>query len=222
MPLIAATGVGGGGGGTTANINTLAANFIVACVSVDSSTGTVPTPTDSEFNTWTPLTQVGGANPPFFRSRLFYIENPSCDAAHNFTISGTNASIAVAAFSGMLTSGVFDLEASGGGAASNGVESAQGGSVTPSVADSLVISGNGIEAVRTLAIGSGFTIAIEIPHVGGVSYGSALAYKELTAIGADNPVWDWNGQGNTNSVVLNAVFKAVVAAVGKKFLLLRC
>lgn len=211
MALIAADGAGGGSGGTTSALNTTGATLLVACVSVDSSSGTVPTPTDSSSNTWTALTQVGGGNPPFFRSRLFYVQNPTTSATHTFTVAGTNASITAAAFDNTLTSGVFDLEASGGGAATTATETASGGSVTPTNPDSLVISGGGIEANRTLSVGGSFSIAHQEPHVGGVSYGSFIGYRSLTASAAQNPAWTWTGQGNTNAVVLNAVFNEVVA-----------
>jgi len=208
MALVAASGAGGAGGGTTSNLNMTGATLFVAVVSVDSGTGTVPTPTDSSSNTWTSLTQVGGGNPPFFRSRIFYVQNPTVTAAHNFTIAGTNASITVAGFDTTLTSGVFDLEASSGGAATSATETATGGSVTPSVADSLVISGGGFENPRTLAVGGSFSIAFQQNHASGVSYGSFIGYRILTASAAQNPTWDCAGQGNTNFVVLNAVFKA--------------
>lgn len=209
MALIAAGGAGGGSGGTTSALNMTGATLLIACVSVDASSGTVPTPTDSSGNTWSLLTQVGGTNPPFFRSRLYYVQNPTVTSSQTFTIAGTNASITVAGFDGTLTSGVFDLEASGGGAATNSTETASGGSVTPSVADSLVISGGGFEAVRTLSVGGSFSIAHQQNHVGGTSYGSFIGYRILTASAAQNPTWDCTGQGTTNFVVLNAVFKAV-------------
>lgn len=218
MALIGAAGIGGGSGGTTAPVNTTGATLLVACVSVDSSTGTVPTPTDSlGVDTWVPLTQVGGANPPFFRSRLFYVENPTTNAAFTVTVSGTNASVTFAAFNATLTSGVFDLEAASGGAATNATETAQGGAVTPSGADALIISGGGVEATRTLSVGGGFSIAHQEPHVGGVSYGSFIGYRAIIAPAAQDPAWTWTGQGATNAVVLNAVFKATPTDPVTKF-----
>lgn len=207
-----------GAAGTSSAVDMTGATLFVAVSTVDGS-GTPNAPSDSQGNTgWVALGgPVGGTNPPFFKSRLFYKENPSVSATQTFTFGGTNGSGCVIGFSGMVASAMFDLEASGGGAATSGVESATGGSVTPSVADSVVISAGGFENVRTLSVGSGFTIGYQQNHVGGISYGSFIGYKILTASAAQNPAWSCTGQGNTNFVVLNAAFKAAVSFVGNPY-----
>jgi hypothetical protein len=196
MALISSTSASGGAGGTSASIDTTGATLLVAVGVADSGT---PSISDSKGNTWTPLTQVGGGFPTYHRCRLYYVQNPTVGTGHTFTVSGTNASACFAAHGTLVTSGVFDAEA---GAQRLGVSAATGGSV--GAASRLVITGLGNESgsVTPSISTSGFSLDINEPHVGGVSYGTALGHKYVSA--AEDPSWSLGGTFDVN--VVNASF----------------
>jgi hypothetical protein len=207
--LIASAQASGATGGTTPSIDITGASLVVIAASIDASTVT-PSISDSVPNTIQSLTPVGGASPPYHRSRLYYVENPTTDPAYQVTMTGNNIGFAVAAFSGMKLAGVFVDE---NGTPYTAVESAQAGAVVPTGPNSLIISALGFDPGRTPTIGSGFTIAELVAYSSGVSYGLALAYK-LQNTSAD-PVWDWTGQGNTQGAVAVAAVFAGLAGASK-------
>lgn len=200
MALIVADSASGGAGGSTGSVDTTGATILIAVGVADSGT---PTITDSKGNTWNSLTQVGGSFPTYHRCRLYYVENPTVGTGHTFTVAGTNASACFAAFDATATTSVFDAE---NGAQNLGVSSATGGTVTPAGSNYLYISGLGNEdASVSPSLGSSFTLAVNESHVGGVSYGSALAYKYTSA--GENPAWSLGGTFDVN--VVNATFVGV-------------
>ena len=197
MALIAHTSAGGGAGGTSGAVDTTGATFLVAVGVADSGT---PSITDSKGNTWTPLTQVGGSFPTYHQCRLYYVTNPTVGSGHTFTVAGTNASACFAAHDTIDTTSPFDAEA---GAQNLGVSAATGGSV--GAASRLVITGLGTEdgTISTPTIStSGFTVDELHPHVGGVSYGTFLGHKYVSA--SENPSWSLGGTFDVN--VVNASF----------------
>lgn len=199
MALISSTSVGGGAGGTTGSIDTTGATFLVAIGVADSG---VPSISDSKGNTWSHLTTRGGSFPTYHRLRISYVNNPTVGTGHTFTCAGTNASACFAAFDSTAIASVFEAE---NGAQNLGVSSATGGSPgTPANANSLIISGLGVESASVSAsVGSSFTLAVSQPHVGGVSYGCFLAYK--ISSGSEDPAWSLGGTFDVN--VANAIFK---------------
>lgn len=210
MALLVSASAGGGAGGTTSGIDATGGSLVITYGVSDSG---VPAISDSAGNTASHLTTIGGSFPTFHRGRISYFENPaSLGAGYTTTSAGTNASHVAAVFDGTLTASVFDVEA---GAQVLGATTAQGGSVTPSSGLSLVISAIGFESGSvSLSIDSSFTIIITQNHVGGVSYGSAIAYKFSSSI--ENPTWTLGGTFDVT--VRNAVFKlaAAPAAGGPK------
>lgn len=174
---------------TTAEINTTAANLIVIAVSAASSAGDSIYPSDSQSNTWTGLTWrdsgVGGGN----SVRIFYCYAPTTNSSHTFSFphSSSYATILVMAFSGMASS-PFDVE--GGNAFTSAVTSFPSGSVTPSQANTIVITALAVGDLSTApSIDSGFTVQCVGPGVGGSSWAGAAGYKVLTAASAQNPTW---------------------------------
>lgn len=196
MAFIVATSAGGGAGGTSPNVNTTGATLLVAIGVADSGT---PSITDSLGNTWTALTVIGGSFPTFHRARIYYVENPVVGASHNFTCSGTNASACFAAHDAATVPTSFDAQA---GAQNLGVTAATGGSI--GAANRLLITGLGAESASVSASIStaGFSLDESHPHVGGVSYGSYIGHKYVSA--AEDPSWSLGGTFDVN--VCNATF----------------
>lgn len=206
MALIGNGKAGGAAGGTTVAINMTGATLFVANVGQYDG-GTITAPTDSQGNTWIGLTGQDATTEPY--SRLYYVSNPSVNAAQTFSISNSNifGTICVAGFSGF---DVFDVE---NGAINSASPTIQPGSVTPSQSNELIITGVSSNPTNdTYTINSGFTITDSQLHTPGATEGSALAYLVQGAAAAINPTWTSSTlQANFNAATI-AAFKAVAAA----------
>lgn len=158
---------------------------------------------DSKGNSWSSLTEYGGASA---RVRLFYVRGGTVGSGHTFTITSTVGfpCVAVLAFSGSVAS-PFDQE-SGAGAA-------QPGSVTPSEDNELLVSGLCFSPSGTISINSSFSISNQIDYAGGTNMGLAMAYKIQTSAGAENPTWSTTTSFTTRTSNI-ATFKAAAAAAG--------
>lgn len=166
---------------TTPSADTTGANFIIVSVSSFAGAGE-PTLSDSNGNTWTGLTAQTGA---VLRQRLFYCVAPSVGAGHTFTVSGASSfpALAVEAFSGVNAT-PFGTQ--------NGATDAGGtintGSVTPSVANSLLVTGLAFNSpTATTTIDSSFIKTDSTTPTPSDGVGAAMAYK-ITS-GAENPQW---------------------------------
>lgn len=179
---------------TTPGFNTTGADLIVLIVG---SGGGVPsgTPSDSKGNTWTALTGYGGGG----GIKAYYCKSPSVGAAHTFSHNdGAFSSIAVIAVSGAdVSTGPYDKQV---GAASN-----TPGSVTPTYANSIIITGiHNDQTGDMTAISGGFTLSQHAPRSGNRD-GVAIGYLIQTSIAAANPAWTVAGAaGGTSST--NIVF----------------
>lgn len=174
---------------TTPAIDTTGSTLIVIQIAQhDAHHGTL---SDSKGNTWTALTDVTGAFT--IDAKLYYCTNPTVGSGHTFTItgaSGTLPAIAVAAFSGTKTASTpYESDTVNGSGAGT---SRQPGSLTPSVAKSLVVCGLPVGTAATgIGVDSGMTL---LDTVLGNSnhYGIALAYLVQAGAGtAINPTWSW-------------------------------
>ncbi len=182
------TGSSGVNNSVSVAIDTTGANLIVVSGAWFAGVTTDMVISDSKSNlTWVALT--AHANSGNIRNQLFYCFSPTVGSGHTFDLSGpsTFSSIQVIAFNNIAAS-PFDVE---NGADAN-ASSLQTGSVTPSQANSLVISGeanenNGSGGAAT--INSGFTREVALPYGAGFE-GGCIAYKILSAIAAENPTWD--------------------------------
>lgn len=170
----------GGNGFTTSSTDTSGANLLTVVLSdLDGST----TLSDSKSNSWTKLNNPGG--PPF--TAIWYAKNPSVGTGHTFTATATSKfpALCMAAFSGCDTSSPFDQQTAGAGPSSP----IQPGSVTPSVANEVIITGHAHDGAGTqLSVDSGFTITDHEPNHSN-NYGAALAYLIETTATAQNPTW---------------------------------
>lgn len=171
---------------TTAAADTTAADFIVIAVH---DIGACPTPTDSQSNAWTALTEVNEAGNNY-RVKMFYKSNPTTNASHTFTVtqSGGFNVINVMWFSGWSS---FGAESAGGTATSSPV---QPGSLTPADNNELFITGVSHNVGSNATIDSSFIGVIGSGQVGGNNVGGNMSYKIKSAdSGAENPSWTAGG-----------------------------
>ena len=177
---------------TTAAIDTTGCDFISVFVSYYSlSLPTGPSVTDSKSNTYTIGTIYSVTNGAAVVE--FRCEAPTVGSGHTFTASGTDlyGCIGAIAFTGMAST-AFDQTA---GAASSGGTTRQPGSITPSQANTILVSALGYNenASGSVSINSGFTEIITLPSRSGEVLGLHVAYKVMTAATATNPTWTSTG-----------------------------
>jgi hypothetical protein len=190
---------------TTSAIDTSGANFLVTCVQ---SSGGTRTMSDSYGNTWQALGYSGNA------AQLFYSYNPTVGTGHTFTAttSGGDISIAVAAFSGMLTtSSVYESGSNVYGSPIGGSQGpVQAGSITPATSGDLIINGLGWTKTSgsqgTVSIDSGFTL-LDLTGIGNWS-NAVLAYLITSSTSSEDPNWTLNSPSFAN---------AALAATGAAF-----
>lgn len=194
---------------TTGAIDTTGANLLVLNVVWSSAVGSV-TISDSNGNTWFPLTAADSAGGSHVESQLYYAKNPIAGTGHTFTVTGSiggiTPSVAVEAWSGADIASPFDQENGfGQNTAGNTI---QPGSVTPGQNNELLVTGILITAAFSgLAIDSSFAISEQVAN-GGTNWGCAIGHKVQTNLGAENPTWSWTG--GTPSATVIATFRAGV------------
>lgn len=199
-------------GFTTGAIDTTGASLLVANIGSYSGTSE-PTLSDSKGSTWTLLTvQSSGADGA--RSRIYYAENPTVGAGHTFTVTGNDsfAALCVTAWSGPLTSSVFDQE---NGATTGGATSLATGSVTPSENNELIVAGLCLRDISntgdTVSINGGFTISDQQTGVANQCLEAAQAYLVQGALAAANPTWSWTTSDKAAATI--ATFKGTASQV---------
>ena len=167
MAIVRVASVSRTGPGTTSSINTTGSNLIVIFTAEYSAP--VQAPTDSNSNTWTPLTEYNGVE----RIRGYYVLSPTVGSGHTFTNNNaTNSLFAVAAYSGVAS---FDQESGSG--------TNVPGSITPSADNALLLTGLACGLGATHTIDSGFTVFEDTASVG------ALGELIQTSAAAANPTW---------------------------------
>lgn len=179
-------------GGVSASLNTTGANFAVVAAINFSALGTI---TDSQSNTWIPLTAQSSSNAYI---RLFYCIGLSASSSHTFFNSGSFQSIGVLVFSGVNAS-PFDSE---NGASSGGASSIQPGSVTPSTDGCVIVTGLNNYTASAATIDSGFT-GFSVVISSGLSGG--IAYLIQPTASPVNPTWSYTSPDVEAAVI--AVFK---------------
>ena len=176
---------------TTTGINTSTANFLIAYVAYNA--GDAPTISDLAVNTWTKLSSFNSTGV----SIDTYYVNPSAfvtNASDTFTISAAGAfgAVAVAAFSGVVSS-PFDKQ-DGATGTSASPQAATG--FTPTLNNSLVMAGVTFDPGVTLSsINGGFTILQNIPSSAGINFGIGLSYLIQTTATAAQPTWTLSAGG---------------------------
>lgn len=179
------------GAGTSPGINTTGAKLLVAVV-VD--TPSTSPPTDSQGNTWIPLTEYssdfGG------KGRMYYVLNPTTNASHTFTTTG---GLTVAAYSCTGTPALGQAM----GVSNNGGVNA--GSLTPYKDNCLLVAGI-TGTAYTATIDGGFTRR----QVDTTGFSSSIADLAQTTAAAASPTWA--GSTNANAAFL-AYFKLADAVI---------
>lgn len=188
---------------TTGTYTTTGAKLIVLGVATSTSAGAV---SDSLSNTWTPLTvyaSVTGVN-----VQILYCVNPIVGAAQTFTVtsSGLRPAIAALAFSG---ASIFDPGKDSGLGAVGAGTSAQPGSLTPSGANFLLVTGLAFNAaISAVTIDSSFiSPAQAFSARTATGDGIGLTYLIETTATAKNPTWAWTT--STATAVNQAVFQVL-------------
>ena len=204
IALVAHVSGSASGGFTTGSIDTTGATLLVANLTYYNVAATGQL-TDSKGNTWVPFAVEFHSDTAV---RLFYCSNPTVGTGHTFSVNNSQyGSLQVAAFSGVTQLAPLDVTAQSNGSSS----SATGGSLTPTNANSLMISGLGWRnsGPSLTGVDSGYTITDTV-NPGGVICGS-LAYLIQTTATAENPTWTLSGGANWG--VTNAVFIAGTATI---------
>ncbi len=199
-----AESTGAAGGGTTGSITTTGAKLIVLATTYYNPSAANVVVSDNKSNTWTALTAQASSNSV---ARLYYCINPTVGTGHTFTISGSAiyGTIMAQAYS-CDTTPVYQAIT---GANLGSVTSGQGGSITPTEDNCLIVTAlNAWRATGGFSINSGFTITDSAPEIGSSSFGMAFAYKIQTTAGAENPTWSWTTNAEETRITI-AVFEPV-------------
>lgn len=199
-------------GGTSGAIDTTGATIIFVAVGYDTRS-TSSAPTDSQGNTgWT---SVGSASAAIYEKvQLWYCTSPSTSATHTFSFGGAGgfgdfASIAIAAFDGISTISPLDQQNSATG---TGISTLATGSITPTVANELVITACAVaDSTTANAINGGFTpsgadATYQASAASFVRDGISIAYLIQTSATAANPTWTASASTAMSAII--ASFKA--------------
>lgn len=184
-------------------MDTSTSNLLLAGVSQYSG-ATIGTLSDSNGNTWVPLTVTSGS---IAYCRLFYCIGGTVGAAHTFTWNGSGVAgcLAIQAWKAPTTPS-FDVGKESGALVNSGT-TVQPGSLTPSVGGALIVTGmsdtDGTVGPET--VDSGFAITDSLPWNSGNYEGFSLAYLVQTSAAPVNPTWTWFNSGQ--SAARMAVFK---------------
>lgn len=203
----------GTNGGTSSGINTTGADTIFLSVAYQGTAS--PSVSDSNGNTWTLIRQH---NNGFDKWNELYRSAggaASVGSGHTFTVTLTTGviGIAVTAFAGGATSSIDDVENSAGAVFTATI---QPGSITPSAANTLIITGIGNSDTGNdpSAIGSSFTVAAHVASdAGAVGFGCGIAYLVQGAAAAVNPTWTISAS-STHVIATIANFNAAAGGGG--------
>jgi hypothetical protein len=203
--LIASINAGGDSSTVTSGaVDTTGADLIVAWAIGYLS---VVSFTDSKGNTYTPLTLR--ADPGGINGKFWYCFGPIVGSGHTFSSGSSFPVIGVLAFNCGFGSDPFDVE---NGANGTGT-SIQPGSVTPSNADNIVITGVGEGTTGgTPSVDGGFTEPNA--EADGAAFSATIAYLIQSAATAQNPTWSGITSGGFGNVAGIAVFNAAAAGGG--------
>lgn len=183
----------------TSGVDMTGANFCY--VTVGAFIAGPSTVVDNYGNTYTPLTAYTTGNPT--QQRGYYVANASTGAGFIWTLNNSfsnSATLAGACFSGIRA--VSPLFSQNGTASSVNSASAQDGTMSPP-ANSLLVSGVGVDVKTISSVDSGFNITDQISS--GSSVGAGLAYLFQAGTTSQSPTWTLSG--STDWAVGNAVFQ---------------
>ena len=208
----------GANGGTSADtIDSSTATLLLLFVASDiGDTLVAGDITDSEANTWVLAGSQYNFN--FGRIYLFYVANPTGDAAHSVTVTCTlcYAGISFTSWTGTAASLPFDQT---NGNSTNADTVLSTGSVTPTTSNQLVITAINPDIGGTMSVDSPFSILHQDTGQSFVAYGLAVAYTVQGSATAENPQWTRNTSSGMAAGVWTFKDDSVVASVPKGTLL---
>ncbi len=182
---LSGAGASAGAGADTAvtpAINTTGASLIV--ITVTRYQDTVPVLTDSQGNTWTPLTLSTGNN---VKVLMYYCISPSTSATHTFSAASVGASYCSLAVDAFDNTGTYQSSVNNNHATNPTLPM---GPITPLAPNALVITGLGYfdqSAARAATIDGGFTYGGTA--LDGTSSCTRNAYLIQTTATLANPTW---------------------------------
>lgn len=200
--------LGQNGGTSATSFSSASADTIF--LTVASNNTNALTVSDSKGNTWTLIrSQDNGFG---IMNYLYRTDTPAVvGSSHTFTVTGTStfASISITCFAGGATSSIDDQENSAGTIFSQTI---QPGSITPSEANTLIITG--ITATddnrEPTTINSSFTVATSRSAPSGLNVG--IAYLVQGSAAAVNPTWTLANGSATHLDTTIANFRPAGAA----------
>lgn len=194
---------------TSTNIDTTGATLLVAALTRESAGE--PTITDSYFNTWVPLTEQTFS---IRHIRLFYVENPTVGAGHNFSVGALSNSFPTLGVLAFDTVNAFDLENGATDSNTSGT-TIQPGAVLPSNAVSVVVTGlQQYHNFNSMSIDSSFVLEFNLPE-SFVADALGLAYKIKAAATSENPNWTWLSGAASEAVIASFIVGAGPATTDK-------
>lgn len=162
----------------TVTLNTTGANLLIIVTCGNAITSLY----DNLNNTWTAIPpSVSG-----FGTQQFYCINPTTSSNHVFTFLASYSCCIVLAFKGPSTL-AFDQSALTPEAANN--QPVTVGPITPSTANSLLVSGIAINNDNLVSIDSGFKVANNVLAVAGQLNAGAAAYLVQGSPAPISPTW---------------------------------
>ncbi len=193
VALVGTVSTAGPGNLTTGTLDTTGATLLVIYLGYY-TLGSAPSISDSKSNTWTALTlsdtTVSGAG------KLYYAQNPTVGTGHTFSVSTSVANVIIAAaFSGTLTSSVFDSE--GPGYVGNSADAQSfPGPMTTGADEELVVTGLSWEldggSPTVPVINESYSITDYIPFVNTVNFGGTFAWRTFGSAGTvTDPTWNY-------------------------------
>lgn len=174
------------GGANSAVIGPITTTGNFAIVSVSVATTITASVADTNGNTYTPLTrQVQGPD-----GQMFYSKNYA-SGSNTVTVTASGVGFVGAClvtFSGLTTSAPFDQES---GTTATPVTTIQPGALTPSAANSLIVTSLTHASSLLVSIGGSatFTMAGSIALSAGTNYANDVAYLIQTTAASVNPLW---------------------------------
>ncbi len=200
--------VNGGASVTTAAIDTTGVTFLLVAASF---IGTI-TLTDSQGNTWVPCTKYT-ASPADAAIQFFYCVNPTTNAAHTFTITGTGAAYPSISVTGWDDVDAAPFDAENGASQTSNTTSHATGSITPADDALVVVANSGGAADTGGAIDSLFMSIIHAITLSGAQHVSLVVGYGIAGVGvATNVTFSFPTSGSKASTI--AAFRTAGSIVG--------
>jgi len=204
--LAHALGANGGTGTATATLNTTGAALLIA---VTTGQG-VPGVSDNKGNTWALVKRTTWNSS---HCDIWQTTTTLFGTGHTVSATASVPGLAVLAFAAGAASAVDQV--AGNGAST--VSALAAGSVTPTVANEVVIVAGLVSAADFVSIDSGFTLLDHLAGDGATVFGTASAYQIQTTPTTRNPTWTASLTASTLAASI-ATFKEVPATpTGRMF-----